>query len=110
MLDKLVTVKLDKDRHMKLGMRGLLEFEKVTGKNLLRGFSLDELTLHDTAVLMWASLIHEDKELKLDTVIDMVDITNIQMIADALGSCVTQSLPVAKENTRPLPRKKSRRG
>jgi len=109
-IDKLVTVKLDKERHLRLSLKGMVEFEKITGKNLLKGINLDEMTLGDMALLMWACLIHEDKELQFDDVLDMVDIGNMNEVSDGIVACITQSLPDIEEGkSRPLA-KKSRAG
>lgn len=92
-MPKLVTIKLDKERHLRLTLKGMLEFEKITGKNLLKGFDLKELTLEDTAALIWACLIHEDKELTYDDVLCMVDLSNLVIATDAVSMCLEQSLP-----------------
>jgi len=97
-LDKLVTINLDKERHLRLSLKGMIAFEKLTGKNLLKGFQLNELTLGDTAAMMWACLIHEDKELTYDDVCCMIDLKNIEVAVAALTKCLTQSLPEANDS------------
>jgi len=101
----LVTINLDKERHLRLTMKGMIVFEKLTGKNLLKGFEFKELTLGDTAAMMWACLIHEDKELTYDDVCCMVDTSNIEMAMEALTKCLTQSFPETKAGSRPLAKK-----
>ena len=96
-LDNYVTIKLDKERHLRLTLKGMLEFEEITGRKFLKGFKLKDLGLKDTAVMLWACLIHEDKILKYDDVLCMVDFTNLETILDALAACLTQSLPKATE-------------
>ena len=109
-LDKLVTVKLDKERHLRLTLKGLLEFEKFTGKNLLRGLNLDDLSMEDSAVLLWASLVHEDPELTYDAILDMVDLSNIAAVMEAMTECLNKSFSEPeKASERPLA-KRSRRG
>ena len=102
MLENLVTITLDKERHLRLTLKGMIEFKKLTGKDLLKGFSLKNLSLEDTAAFVWASLIHEDKELTYDDVLYMVDLTNITAVSQAMMDCVNQSLPDAKESEGPL--------
>lgn len=106
MLDKLVTIELDKERHLRLTLKGMLEFEKKTGKSLLRGFSRKDLTLEDCAALIWACLIHEDKELSYDDVICMVDVGNVAEVMDAVIKCTGQAFPEAGD--RPLVQKPRR--
>lgn len=103
----MVTVQLDKERHLRLTLRGMLEFEVRTGGNLFRGFDMAKMTLRDRTVLLYVCLIDEDKELKYDDFIDMVDLSNINMLADAVAECINESLPDIKEKQRPLVNKKS---
>lgn len=101
-LDKLVTVTLDKDRHLRLSLKGMIEFEKLTGRNLLKGFTIKDLTLEDSAALVFACLIHEDKELTFDDVLCMIDISNLKTVMDAVSKCLEQGFPVARTGERPL--------
>jgi len=102
MTGELTTIKLDKERHLRLTLKGMLEFEKVTGKNLLKGFDLKKLTLEDTAALIWACLIHEDKALTYDDVLCMIDLSNLVAVTDAVSLCLERSLPESKAGERPL--------
>jgi len=105
MLDNLVTITLDKKRHLRLTLKGMLEFEKITGKSLLKGFKLDELSLTDSAALIWACLLHEDIELTYDAIITMIDINNLAAVMETVTKCLNQSLVEAKADGRPLARK-----
>jgi len=67
-----VTIELDKPRHMRLGMGAMVEFEQITGLNIL-GVDLDRLDMTTTAQLLLAMLRHEDKELTLERVIELID-------------------------------------
>ena len=107
MIDKLVTITLDKERHLRLSLKGMLEFQRVTDKNLLKGFDLSKFSLEETAALIYACLIHEDKELTYDDVLCMIDMSNLTEAINALSACLEQSAPEAGD--RPLA-KKSQRG
>lgn len=104
-LDKLVKVKLDKERHLRLTLKGMLEFEKLTGINLLKGFNLSELTLEQSAALIFACLVHEDEELTFGNVLCMIDVSNLITAMNAVSVCLEQSLPKAKAGGRPLVQK-----
>lgn len=105
-LDKLVTIELDKERHLRLTLKGMLEFEKLTGKNLLAGFKPDDLSMGDSAALIWACLIHEDEELTYDAVLCMVDLSNITAVMNAVTKCIEKSLQEPVEvSKRPLVRR-----
>jgi len=73
MADKLspeVTLQLDKERHLKFGLRALRAIKqemKVIPADA-SGADPDQL-----AVLLWACLLHEDKTLTQDDVIDLMD-------------------------------------
>ncbi len=103
----MVTVKLDKERHLRLTLRGMLKFEELTGGNLFKGFDMAKMTFKERTTLLYVCLIHEDKELTFDNFIDIVDLDNIEMLADALVKCINESLPDIKGKTGPLIKKKS---
>ena len=107
-IDKLVKVTLDKERHLRLTLKGMLEFGRITGKNLLKGFRIQDLTLEDTAAMTFACLLHEDEELTYDKVLLMVDISNLTEVMDAVKQCLIQSLPEAEVDDRPLVKKPQR--
>jgi len=102
-LDESVKVTLDKERHLRLTLKGMLEFEKITGKNLLKGIDFATLTFKDTAALMWACLIHEDKELAFDDFLCMVDFSNLMMLTQAVVSCINQSMATSESSEDSLP-------
>ena len=89
---QLVTITLDKERHLRLTLKGMIEFEKITGKNLLKAFNFKELTLEELSALAWACLLHEDRELKYDDVLYMVDIANMTEVIEAVTKCLEVSL------------------
>ena len=98
-----ITITLDKERHPRLTLRGMIEFEKLTGKSLVGGFKADELPLADVSAFMWACLIHEDKELTYDAFLDMVDISNMPLVIETIGKCINQSLPKETDEEKKLP-------
>ena len=105
-LEEPVKITLDKERTLRLSLKGMLEFEKITGKNLLKGFNLKDLSLEAMAALMYACLLHEDKELTYDDVICMVDVGNMSKISDAVVKCINQAMALEAEgNKRPLVKK-----
>lgn len=102
-LEKLITIQLDRERHLRLTLKGMLEFERLTGRSLLKGFALKDLTLKDSAAMMYACLLHEDKELTYDDVIGMVDFSNLPTVIEAFYKCINQSVPETEEKSkRPL--------
>ena len=95
----MVAIQLDKERHLRLTARGMVAFEEKTGKSLLRGVDLGTMTAGELVALAWACLIHEDKELTYDAVLDMVEIGDMPMLAKAVSECVVESFPEKEEGT-----------
>lgn len=102
MLDKPVTITLDRKRTLRLTLKGMLEFEKITGRNLIKGFDLKDLSLNDTAALVWACLIHEDSELTYDALLNLIDISNLGQVSDAVTKSLEQSLSRKEATKSPL--------
>lgn len=77
------TITLDKERHLRLTMFGMKRFADITGKDILKGLKIEELSTSDWATLIWACLIHEDRELKVDQVLEMIDAGNMFEVMSA---------------------------
>ena len=70
-----IPVELDKIRNFKYGMRAIDRIEKKTGKPLMQieGMQDGNLSMEHYAIVIWAGLAHEDKELTPDKVMDLID-------------------------------------
>jgi len=101
-LNKLVMVKLDKERHLKLSMEGMLAFEQITGLSWRKGFKLEDLGLKELASMLWACLIHEDEELTYKDVVYMMAPSDVEPVMTALADCLLQAFPKPKAGGRPL--------
>jgi len=89
----MVKIKLDKERTLKLTMRGMLTFEEKTGINLFKGIDLANMSLRELSVLLWVCLIHEDKELQFEDFTDLVDLSNIVELTTKVTECIKESFP-----------------
>lgn len=65
-------ITLDKVRNFRFGMKAVHLIEKKLGVAVSK-LDLDELTMEQTATIMWAGLFHEDKELTPDKIMDLID-------------------------------------
>jgi hypothetical protein len=102
-----ITITLDKERHLRLSFRGMIEFEKLSGKSLLKGFNPDDMSMEDISTLVWASLIHEDKSLTLDALLDMIDMVPMVTVMTAVGECIKRAFSEGTEgDKRPLAKKR----
>lgn len=87
--DKLVSIELDKVRHLKFNLNALILAEKTTGKKMAElgntegGFDMEFLR-----AMMYAGLKHEDKKLTLEDVGDMIDFNNLEEVTNKLNEAM----------------------
>lgn len=65
-------IELDKERTFRFGMKAIDKIEKKF-KKPVTSIQIGELTMQDYAVFFHAGLMHEDKELTSDKVMDLID-------------------------------------
>jgi hypothetical protein len=70
-------IRLDRERNIRFNLAACKKFKELTGKSLLKMTTMTELDEEQTIALIYCGLMHEDKELTLDKVADMVDTTNL---------------------------------
>ena len=92
-----VQVKLDKVRNLRLAYKAQKIIENMTGKGM------DEVvsripTTSEQGIMLYAGLVHEDKELTLDIVEDLIDQhLSAKELADVLGKAI--EVAYRKEST-----------
>lgn len=85
------TIKLDKSRNLKYGMKALHLVEKTIGTKI-SGVDFDNLSMNDLAVFVWAGLFHEDTTLTPESVMDLIDeYSNIEVVLDAMTKALNES-------------------
>ena len=78
-------IDLDKTRNFKYGMRAISLIEKKLKKPVAK-IDMENLTMEDAAIMIWAGLQHEDKDLTPDKVMDLVDdYSDIATVMQAMG-------------------------
>lgn len=99
---KLVTVELDKKRNLLINLNSMCAFEEKTGKKFLDvtdSLSKGEWpSVTDFRALFWAALIHEDKDLTLEEVGEMIAPSDMNKLAEAISA----GMPESKGDDRPL--------
>lgn len=65
-------IKLDKMRNLRYGMKALSLVEETLGMPAAK-LNMENMTMKDAATIIWAGLVHEDKELTPDKVMDLID-------------------------------------
>jgi len=89
----MVTIVLDKERRMRLTLRGMIAYEEATGKSMLGGINTTAMSSKDLCTMAWACLIHDDKDLTLDTFIDSIEFGDIPRLVEAVSKCIVESFP-----------------
>jgi hypothetical protein len=92
-----ITINLDKPRTLRYGINALAKIEDVTGKPLMQ-LDLNNVGIKDLLAIVYSGLYHEDKDLTIDTVGDLIDeYSNLSVVAEAVGKALTLAFGEAKE-------------
>lgn len=84
-------IQLDKMRNFRYGMKAISIVEKKFEKPIAK-IDFNNLTMEDTAIIIWAGLQHEDKELTPDRVMDIIDESGkLQETIEAMGEAVSEA-------------------
>ena len=67
-----IPIELDKPRNFRYGMKAISYIEKKL-KQPIAKLDLNNLTMEDTAIVICAGLMHEDKNLTPSKVMDLID-------------------------------------
>lgn len=99
------TITLDHERTLRMDLNALADFERVSGKSVMRGgFDLANLGISDIRCLLWACLVQEDESLSERQVGAMLHVGNLTLITDALTQLFGEAMPEAEEaGDSPLP-------
>jgi len=98
---KVASVNLDKKRHLKLTIRGITEFNQITGTDILTS-EIQDFTPREMMVLIWACLMWEDKELRVDSIPQLIEKIDATELVNLLLECIINSMPEVKPETIPL--------
>jgi hypothetical protein len=84
-------IKLDKVRNFRYGMKAISLIEKALNTSVSK-LDFDNLTMEDTATIVWAGLVHEDKDLTPEKVMDLIDDhSDIQTAIETMGKAFNES-------------------
>lgn len=79
------SIEMDKVRNFRYGMKALSIIEKKFKKPIAK-VDLSNMTMEETAIIIWAGLVHEDKNLTVDKVMEIIDEKgNLQEVIAAMG-------------------------
>lgn len=78
-------ITLDKVRNFRYGMKALSLIEKKLKKPISK-IDITNLMIEDMATIIWAGLVHEDKNLTPEKVMDLIDeYSNISTVIEAMS-------------------------
>lgn len=68
-----VTINLDKERHLFFGLKAMRLIQEKTGKNPYQEEFWKGIDANSVNAVMWSGLLHEDKNLTIEQVEELVD-------------------------------------
>lgn len=87
-----VEYKLDKTRNIKLGMVALSKIKQKLGKSINKIDLENDMDFYEVAVILWAGLVHEDKELTPELLMELIDEhSDIQSALEKMGEAMTEA-------------------
>lgn len=90
-------VRLDKSRNFKYGMKAISLVEKKFKKPMSK-IDMNDLTMEEMAILIWAGLVHEERALTPEKVMDLVDeYSSVTAVATLMGEAITEAFGVTGE-------------
>lgn len=102
----MVSVEMDKTRNIKFGMRAVDVIEQSFQKPISK-IDFDSLTMRETATVIMAGLVHEDKELTEDKVMDIIDENDcLNEVLEALSKAMQDMEGKNSKNNKALKTKK----
>lgn len=108
-----IPIQLDKARNLRYSLKALSRIEDELGCSIA-GIDFSNVSIKQVVTFIWAGLIHEDKSLSVDDVMDMLDDDDISL--DVLMVKVTEAMDAAMKSmgtngkkSQPTPRKKGKK-
>ena len=84
-------IKLDKVRNFRYGMKAMYLIEKKLKKPISK-IDFENLTIEETAIILWAGLVHEDNSLTPEKVMDLVDdYSNMGEVLKTMGEAISEA-------------------
>ena len=90
-----IPFQLDKQRAVRMDAKAIMLIERELGKSFFK-IDLDDLSMTETINMLWAGLQHEDKELTVDDVADLVaehsdPLKAVTVVIEAIGAAFEQA-------------------
>lgn len=92
-----VPIQLDRERHLRLDFNAARHYKRATGKSLFDAEIWNSVDVEEVVTMVWAMLIHEDKELSVDDVGAMIHPGNSAHVFECLLKSYTANTSEATE-------------
>lgn len=84
-------IELDKTRNFRYGMKAISLIEKKLDTKIAK-INMEDLSMEETATFIWAGLVHEDKKLTVNSVMELVDEhSNITDVLEKMGDAMADT-------------------
>lgn len=90
-MKKAVTIELDRIRNLRLGINAICMIEDLTDKPIAK--LMDQASLREIRVILYCGLAHEDRELTLDRVGELMEDYDLNMIANKIKEAFELAFP-----------------
>ena len=88
-MKKGISINLDKPRTLRYGINALAKIEDITGRPIT-ALDLNRVGIKDLLVFVYAGLYHEDKDLTVEQVGNIIDeYSDINSVAEKVGEAFT---------------------
>ncbi|SMO48822.1 gene transfer agent family protein [Melghirimyces algeriensis] len=91
-----VQIELDRPRRLKYDMNALTELEDALDRPVTQ-LNDQSIGIKELRALLWAGLIHEDRELTLEGAGELVEMENIQTVSEKVTEAMTLAFPPAQQ-------------
>lgn len=83
-----IEIRLDKKRHLLLTTDALAKYEAMSHKRLMAQSTVKNFSLWDVIVLVWALLLHEDRNLEIRDVANVIDPADMEPLMNAVAKAI----------------------
>ena len=88
-----IPLQLDKIRNLRFSLKALSDVEEMLGKSLSE-INLTKMTIKQLFTFVWAGLYHEDHELTVERIFELVDeFSSVNDVSVAFTKAIQESFP-----------------
>ena len=96
--NKGIDIVLDKPRKLKFDLNAFAELEETFGDVETAMAELEKGKIKALRAILWAGLVHEDAALTVTDVGSMIDMSNLEVVMEAINRGISGALPAIEED------------